>query len=80
MSIWADIHKRSNGTAIRKEDKVIPEKNLQDIEHYIHQEIEHYINSKWNDDSGSEIYKKYYVSNLDDMLGNLEDDYSFFKF
>ena len=72
MSIWTDIHKRSNGTAIRKEDKVIPEKNLQDIEHYIH--------SKWNDDSGSEIYKKYYVSNLDDMLDNLENDYSFFKF
>ena len=71
MSIWADIHKRSNGTTIRKEDQVIPEKNLQDIEHYIH--------SKWNDDSGSEIFKKYYVHDLHE-LDNLENDYSFFKF
>ena len=72
MSIWADIHKRSNGTSIRKEDQVIPEKNIQDNVHYSH--------SKWNYDSGSEIYKRYYVSDLDDLLDNLEKDYSFFKF
>ena len=72
MSIWADIHKRSNGTAIRKEDKVIPEKNSQDNAPYNH--------SKWNYDSGNEIYKRYYVSDLDDLLDKLEKDYSFFKF
>ena len=30
MSIWTDMHKRSNGASIRKEDRVIPEENFQE--------------------------------------------------
>ena len=30
MSIWTDMHKRSNGTSVRKEDRVIPEENFQE--------------------------------------------------
>jgi hypothetical protein len=75
MSIWADIHKRSNGTAIRKEDKVIPEKPQENCLYGIPDHP-----SKWNYDSGNEIYKRYYVSDLDDLLDKLENDYNFFKF
>jgi len=38
MSIWSDIHKRSNGVAVRKEDTAMEEDN----------KWEFYDDNKWN--------------------------------
>ena len=66
MSIWTDIHKRSNGASIRKEDRVIPEENFQDNAY----------RTKWDYDSRSEIF----TSSEFDLLDNFKDDYNCFGF
>lgn len=74
MSIWGDIHKRANGLQEKKEDQVIPEEP-QENDWGWYGIPDH--PSKWNYDSGSEIFKKY-VTDLDDLLGKFKSD--LFKF
>lgn len=52
MSIWSDIHKRSNGVAVRKEDTAMEEDN----------KWEFYVNNKWN--SCNHTYIKNEIDNL----------------
>jgi len=77
MSIWADMHRRSNGTSIRKEDKVIPEKPQENCMHGrpLSYDYGSKIYKTYTCDFGSKIYK---TSDLDDMLDNLKKDYYFF--